>query len=157
DPSKIIKTSTGNVKGVQPGGIIGAEYLTPGQTDPYQWVNKVLLPTLAKKGVTDPAKVQEIISAIASQTTTAQMMSVFATQQAGMEKDPALIAGAHGLSAAGEFMSKDPFIAFKGVTEQLTNLLQTAGGPLAPAAAAGLNALADAIARLTHIAAENPV
>ena len=64
------------------GGIVGSEYLRPGQTDPYQWVNNVLLPHLAAKGVTDPAKIQEVIAAIASQTTTAQMMAIFATQQA---------------------------------------------------------------------------
>ncbi|MGL1409603.1 hypothetical protein ACSTIX_24090, partial [Vibrio parahaemolyticus] len=64
DKSKVIKTKTGNVKGVLPGGVIGGEYLRPGQEDPYAWVNKVLLPHLAAKGVTDPAAIQEAIAAM---------------------------------------------------------------------------------------------
>jgi hypothetical protein len=47
---------------------------------------RCLLPALAKKGVTDPAKIQEVIAAIASQQTSAQMMSIFATQQSRIEK-----------------------------------------------------------------------
>jgi hypothetical protein len=56
DESKVIKTSTGNVKGVLPGAFAGQEYLQPGKTDTYGWVNDVLLPKLAAKGVTDPRK-----------------------------------------------------------------------------------------------------
>jgi hypothetical protein len=114
DPKKVIKTSTGHVKGVKPGGIVGGEYLRPGQEDPYAWVQKVLLPHLAAKGVTDPAKIQEVIAAIASQATTAQMLAILATQPQRIEKDWALVHGAKGIEAANTFQKDDPKVIAKG-------------------------------------------
>ncbi len=129
DPDKVIKTSTGNVKGVKPGGIVGGEYLQPGKEDPYLWVNNVLLPHLAAKGVTDPAKIQEVIAAIASQTTSAQMMGIFATQQSRIVKDQALVHGAKGKDAATDFQANDPMVVSKSIGSQLDNLLSNTGAP----------------------------
>ena len=156
DPSKVIKTSTGNVKGVKPGGVLGSEYLQPGSTDPYLWVNNTLLPALAKKGVTDPAKIQEVIAAIASQTTTAQMMSIFATQQARILKDQHLVAGAEGKDAAVRFQSDDPKVAMKSVGAQTENLLGNLGNAGMPAATKGLNWLASALSWTSEQADKHP-
>lgn len=156
DPNKVIKTSTGNVKGVKPGGVVGSEYLQPGSTDPYQWVNKVLLPHLAAKGVTDPAKIQEVIAAIASQTTTAQMMSIFATQQARIQKDAALSQGAKGRESAQLYQEHDPKIAAKAVTAQAENLLGNLGKPMAGPATKGLNWLASGLSWAAENADKHP-
>jgi hypothetical protein len=163
DPTKVEKTTTGAIKGVHPGGVKGAEYLTPGQTDPYLWVNKILIPALNAKGITDPAQQQQMIAALASKSTTAQMLAIFASQQARIEKDRDLVLGkpghpgAKGLEAADTFMQKDPYTIWTGVKEQLTNLLQAASDPLMPAAAAGMNAIAGGLSSLTSWARENPL
>jgi hypothetical protein len=156
DPRKVIKTTTGNVKGVLPGGVLGGGYLTPGHVDPYQWVNKILIPALKKKGVTSPAKIQEVIAAMASQQTSAQAMVIFATQQSRIKKDWALIEHAKGSEAAQDFMGKDPYVAMHGVTEQFTNLIQAAGNPLAQPAADALNATARALNSLYEVAGKYP-
>lgn len=157
DPSKVIKTSTGNVKGVKPGGIVGQEYLQPGAEDPYAWVNNVLLPHLAAKGVTDPGKIQEVIAAIASQTTTAQMMGIFATQQSRIQKDWELVRLAHGTEAAGEFQANDPKIAARAIGSQVENLLGNVAAPFAPAAAGGMNWLASGLSYMAQDAQKNPL
>lgn len=156
DPSKVIKTSTGNVKGVLPGGIVGSEYLQPGATDPYAWVNKVLLPKLAEKGITDPAKIQEIIAAMASQTTTAQMMAIFATQQSRIEKDQHLVAGADGKDAAGKFQANDPKVIAKSIHSQFDNLLGNTAEGAMPAANAGMNWLASGLSWAAEHAKKRP-
>jgi hypothetical protein len=156
DPDKVIKTSTGNVKGVKPGGIVGAEFLQPGKTDPYQWVNKVLLPALAKHGVTDPAQIQEVIAAIASQTTTAQMMSIFATQQSRITKDAALVHGADGIEAADKFQRNDPKVIAKSIHSQFDNLLSNTTEPIMPAVNAGMNWFESAEAWAAQHAKEKP-
>ena len=156
DPDKVIKTSTGNVKGVKPGGIVGQEYLQPGATDPYAWVNNVLIPALAKKGVTDPSKIQEVIAAMASQQTTAQMMSIFATQQSRIEKDKSLIAGAEGMSAADKFLAHDPKVAAKAIGAQIDNVLANTTEPMMPAATQGMNWMASGAAWMAQHAKERP-
>jgi hypothetical protein len=152
----VIKTKTGNVKGVKPGGIVGSEFLEPGKTDPYQWVNSVLLPALAKKGVTDPAKIQEVIAAIASQTTTAQMMSIFATQQSRITKDAALVHGASGIEAADTFQKNDPKVIAKSIHSQFDNLLSNTAEPMMPAANAGMNWFASGLSWAAEHAKEKP-
>ncbi|MCB2106353.1 MAG: hypothetical protein KDE14_01575 [Rhodobacteraceae bacterium] len=157
DESKVIKTKTGNVKGVKPGGIVGSEYLTPGKENPYLWVQKVLLPALAAKGITDPAKVQEIIAGIASQATTAQMLSIFAAQAARIEKDAHLVANADGMSAADKFQKSDPKIARRAVEAQVDNYLSSTANPFVPAATTGMNWLSSGLAYMSDRAAKNPV
>jgi hypothetical protein len=146
DESKVIKTSTGNVKGVLPGAFAGQQYLQPGKTDPYGWVNDVLLPKLAAKGVTDPAQIQEVIAALASQQTTAQMMSIFATQQARIKKDAELIAHAKGGAAAEDFQQNDPKVIAKSIGAQLDNTLANTTAPMMPAVNQGMNWLASGLA-----------
>ncbi len=146
DESKVIKTSTGNVKGVLPGAFAGQEYLQPGKTDPYGWVNGVLLPKLAAKGVTDPAQIQEVIAALASQQTTAQMMSIFATQQARIKKDAELIAHAKGGEAAENFQKNDPKVIAKSIGAQIDNTLANTTAPMMPAVNQGMNWLASGLA-----------
>ncbi|MDX3970659.1 MAG: hypothetical protein QHD01_29265 [Bradyrhizobium sp.] len=156
DMSKVIKTSTGNVKGVLPGAIAGQEYLQPGATDPYAWVNKVLIPALAKKGVTDPAQIQEVIAAMASQQTTAQMMSIFATQQARIEKDKHLVEGAKGTDAAELFQKNDPKVIAKSIGAQLDNTLANTTAPAMPAVNQGMNWLASGLAYTAEHAKTRP-
>jgi hypothetical protein len=157
DPDKVIKTTTGHVKGVKPGGIVGSEYLQPGRTDPYQWVNKVLLPALAKKAVTDPAQIQEVIAAIASQTTTAQMMSIFATQQSRITKDAALVRGATGIESADKFQHNDPKVIAKSIGSQFDNILGNTAEPMMPAANAGMNWLASGLGYMSDRAKNDPI
>lgn len=156
DMSKVIKTSTGNVKGVLPGAIAGQEYLQPGATDPYAWVNNVLIPALVKKGVTDPSQIQEVIAAMASQQTTAQMMSIFATQQARIEKDKHLIAGAKGGEAAEDFQKNDPKVIAKSISAQLDNTLANTTATMMPAVNQGMNWLASGLAYTAEHAKTRP-
>jgi hypothetical protein len=156
DQSKVIKTSTGNVKGVKPGGIVGQEYLQPGATDPYAWVNNVLIPALAKKGVTDPSQIQEVIAAMASQQTTAQMMSIFATQQSRIKKDAELVQGAEGMSAADKFLQNDPKVIGKAIGAQFDNILSNTTEPMMPAVTGAGNWLASGEAWMAQHAKEHP-
>ncbi len=157
DKSKIIKTKTGNVKGILPGALMGQEYLQPGNTDPYAWVNNVLIPQLRKKGITDPAKIQEVIAAMASQQTTAQMMSIFATQQGRIEKDKHLVEGARGVDAADLFQKNDPKIIRKSIESQFDNMLGNTAAPFLPATNKGLNWLTSGLSYMSEKGQHEPL
>jgi hypothetical protein len=126
DPSKVIAPKGGHLAGVKPGGILGSDLA---MTNPYRWVNEILLPQLAKHGVTDPDKIQEIISTLYSKGTAAQLVSLFATQQARIEKDAGQQRGAMDYTAADTFNAKDFSTAMKGVEMQFENLAGTIGKP----------------------------
>lgn len=157
DESKVIKTSTGNVKGVLPGAFAGQEYLTPGQTDPYAWVQKVLLPQLTKKGVTDPGQIQEVIAALASQQTAAQMMSIFATQSGRIEKDKHLVDGAKGVDAAELFQANDPKVIRKSIEAQVDNYLGNTASAFQPGVNKGLNWLTSGLSYMSERGQKDPV
>lgn len=103
------------------------------------------IPQLRKKGVTDPAKIQEVIAALASQQTTAQMMSIFATQQARIEKDKHLVEGARGVDAADLFQKSDPKIIRKSIESQFDNMLGNTATPFLPWTNKGMNWLASGL------------
>lgn len=136
DPDKIVKTKTGAVKGLLPNGIKEGRLASE---DPYAWVNDVFLPALAKQGVTDPKEIQDHIATMFRDSTAAQMVGIFATQQKRIEKDWDLIRKAHGLEAADEFQKSDPKVIRKAISSQADNVLSNTTGPLVPAANAGMN------------------
>ena len=141
DPNKIVRTKTGNVKGVEPGGIRGSRLA--GES-PYEWVQQYLLPALHKAGVTDPHDIQERIARVFSNQVAAQLVSLFATQQSRIEKDKALSKGARGLEAADDIASKDPKVAWEALQRQVENLASSMGAM--ETAASAMNSTAKALA-----------
>lgn len=141
DKSKVVSPKGGHLANA--GGAIKDWQLA--SINPYEWVNKVLLPAMAKKGVVDPAKIQEVISSMFSKATAAQLVSILATQQEIIDKDTAIQRGTMSTDAAAHaFMTEDPTIAAKSVSNALENLsLELFGG--SKSVAHGLSGLADSI------------
>ena len=153
DKSKVKISKAGIVTSVRPGAVTGWELAA---ADPYRWVNEIFLPALAKKGITDKTKILGEIATVFRDATAQQLVSVLATQQSRIMKDWGLIEHAHGLEAADIFLGKDVGMGVHAVTEQLTNLMQVAAGPLAQPAASSLKAIADSIAYLNQAAHKHP-
>ncbi|MCW2276380.1 hypothetical protein GJ654_18810 [Rhodoblastus acidophilus] len=152
DPSKVYTPKGGHIAQVKPGGIIGSQMA---MANPYEWVNQFLLPALAKKGVVDPNKIQEVIATLFSKGTAAQLVSIFATQQSRFMKDAALVRGAKGLESADMFNSRDGGIAFRNLGQQLGSYMQEAGKAIADSLAAPTNEFAQAVASATERLHEN--
>ncbi len=124
DPKKVIMPKGGHLAGVKPGGILGSDVAA---SDPYKWVQDFFLPALAKKGITAPDKIGEIIATSFSKSTAAQLVSILATQQAAIEKDRALSHGAKGLEAADIYQTKDPEVAWGSLKNALGNFAGSIG------------------------------
>lgn len=152
DPHKIIRTSTGNVKGVGPGGVRGASDF---QTDPYEWVQRYLVPALKAKGITTPEAIRDEVSHMFANRTAQQMMTMFATQQTRFEKDATLIRGAQGLGAYDDLQKTDPATQMKNFTAAWQNLLTALGAPLVEPAYKMLIALTAALNGITKWASEH--
>jgi hypothetical protein len=153
DPSKVIHTSTGSVKGIRPGGVKGsAEF----QADPYQWVQDVLMPALKAKGITTPEAIREEISHMFVNRTAQQIMIMFATQQQRFEKDAELTSKAQGTGAYDDLIKNDPVAKMKAFTEAWSNLMTALGAPLVEPAYNTLMKITDGLNYLTKKAAEHP-
>ncbi|WP_230488901.1 hypothetical protein [Pinisolibacter aquiterrae] len=153
DQGKIERDKKGQPMRVGVGGVVGADLA---RADPYRWVNQVLLPAMAKKGITDPNAIGDHIAAIFGNSLAQQLVSILATQQQRIEKDRKNLGKAQGLDAADEYLARDPGQALSAFSAQLQNLLANASSPLMPAATAALNGLAGALGSLSQTAKEHP-
>src|ERR1700761_3211006 len=153
DPNKVIKTKTGSVKGVLPGGVIGS---IEAMHDPYAWVQDYLLPSLKTRGITKQEDIVQTIDSLASNRMVAQMLNIFATQQTRIEKDLALVEGAQGLDSYKLYMNKDLTTNATAIAEQFKNLLVIAASPLADPAAAGMHKIAEGIVAIENAAKGHP-
>lgn len=153
DPTKVIRTTTGAVKGIAPGGVQGASQF---QADPYQWVQNVLVPALQKAGDNTPDKMREEIAHLFVNRTAQQMMTMFATQQQRFQKDATLITGAGGIDAQQALLANDPAMKMKAFTEAWQNLLTALGAPLVETAYHMLDSLTAGLNHLAMFAAAHP-
>ena len=121
--------STGEFKGLKPGAHIQGYKLA--QENPYEWVQKYLLPALAKKGITEKEGILATVPELFSKSTAAQLVDLFATQQTKIGKDRGLLDRATGLRGAETYMQKDVGVQIEGVKNASMDLAETVGGNLA--------------------------
>jgi hypothetical protein len=127
DAHKIIHTRTGNIKGVEPGGVAGSSEF---EANPYKWVQDYLVPALRSHHITTPDAIREEIAHLFVNRTAQQIMTMFATQQQRFEKDAELNRQAGGLNTYAQLLQDDPTMKMKNFTAAWQNLLQALGAPL---------------------------
>jgi hypothetical protein len=129
-------------------------------SNPFEWATRYLKPHLAKKGLTvDEANREKLIAEVQrmfSNRNVGEFFTAMLIQEPVIRKDMERLKAAKGMEAAEELRSKDPFVALAGVKEQFVNFIQTIGGPHGEKAASVLNAIADAIGRLSKSLGEDP-
>lgn len=151
---KIEQTTTGSVKGIKPGGMKESRLAA---SDPYQWVNQVLMPALAAHGITDPQHVQEEIAAMFGNRVAEQLVTILANQRSRIEKDKLLVEKAQGIEAADKFQKSDPKVARIAIDKQADNLLGNTVYPFVPMATDGMNWLSSGLAYWAAEAKKNPL
>lgn len=91
DKSKVKHDKAGQVSFLNPGALKGADLFRESQ---FEWMEKVLLPQLAKKGITDEKGVLDAIGGIFSNRTAAQLFSTMYQQRMQIHKNEKLNKGA---------------------------------------------------------------
>ena len=95
DPKKVIYNKIGNIKQIKPGAVNGSDLMVE---DPFQWMQKVMLPAFASKGITSQQAILNEIGAIFTNRTASNLYSTMFLQQANIEKNMKLNAGAAGIA-----------------------------------------------------------
>ncbi|CAN0621019.1 conserved membrane protein of unknown function [Burkholderia multivorans] len=152
DPKMVEYNKIGMIKQVKPGALAGGDML---KASPLEWLEKVLLPKLAAKGITDPDKVKDMISTIFTNRTAANLFTTMYMQRDQIHKNEKLNAGAEGidqLNAKGQQMTNGREIA---ALAQLRDLKLEIGEKVSPIYNAGLQATAAATAKVVGFMREH--
>jgi hypothetical protein len=140
DPKMVEYTKIGTIKQVKPGALAGGDML---KASPLEWLEKVLLPKLAAKGITDPDKVKDMISTIITNRTAANLFTTMYMQRSQIHKNERLNAGADGIddaAAKGQQLTQGREIE---TLARLRDLKLEIGEKITPLYNAGLQATAD--------------
>lgn len=152
DRSKVEWTKAGEMKGVRPGGITGADIF---QANPYAWAQQVLVPAMQRKGITDPAQIRQTMQYLFPNRT-ASIMDQMVTQAWKFQRDQRLINGAQGLSAYATLAKRDPFMAQQAMEAQWTNVKTQLGLVVLPMLIQGTIKLTAGLTALSNAMQKHP-
>ncbi|MBR7631818.1 phage tail protein [Janthinobacterium lividum] len=153
DKSKVKHDKAGQVSFLDPGALLGAELFRENQ---FEWLEKVLLPQLARKGITEKKQVLDAIGSIFSNRTASNLYSQMYLQRVQIHKNEKLNRGAADIGKL-EKLGRDS-AAGKELEAQskLANLKLTMGEKILPLYAQGLEMAIAAVTRLNGFMERNP-
>jgi hypothetical protein len=153
DKSKVTPDKAGQIAFLDPGALLGSELFRENQ---FEWLEKVLLPQLAKKGIKDKNQVLDAIGSIFSNRTASNLYSQMYLQRVQIHKNEKLNRGAADIGKL-EKLGRDS-AAGKELEAQskLANLKLTMGEKILPLYAQGLELAISAVQRLNGFMERNP-
>jgi len=153
DRSKVKEDKAGQVSFMDPGALKGADVFRRSQ---FEWMETVLLPTLAEKGITGKDQVLDAIGGIFSNRTASNMMAQMYLQRDQIHKNMRLNKGADSIDQLDE--------RAKGMTQgqeldalaKVHDLQKEIGEKVLPLYASALEWVAKAADGVTKFMQENP-
>lgn len=153
DPSKVKHDKVGQIAQLGVGAIKGGDLF---QKNQFEWMEKVLLPSLAAKGITGQKQVLDAIGGIFSNRTASGLFAQMYLQREQVHKNARLNAGAFGIdemdSRAQQSMSGRETMA----RAKLDNGLLAAGKALEPAYIRVLEMAGTAVEKITTFMEKHP-
>src|SRR5471032_1053898 len=152
DKKKVEYNKIGMIKQIRPGALAGGDML---KASPLEWMEKVLLPKLAAKGITDPDKVKDMIATIFTNRTASNLFTTMYMQKDKIHKNEKLNAGADGIDegyAKGQALTHGHEIE---ALKKLENIKREIGDKVSPMYNAGLEITANLTERLTRFMHEH--
>jgi hypothetical protein len=138
---------------VNPRSIAGSELF---KTNPFRYVQEVLLPALRAHGIVDSADQSAVIDQLFSNRNAGRIANIFGTQGPRIMKDFDLISGAGSTSAYAQMMKHDPKMGYKALGAQWENLKTSLGIALIPVLIPFLRNLTTAFNALAGFAERHP-
>lgn len=153
DPKMVDYDKIGNIKQVKAGAVKGGDLMV---ADPMKWMQTVMLPAFASKGITDKQAILNEIGAIFTNRTASQLYSTMYLQQDQIAKNFKLNSGAAGIDEL-EKNAKNT-LAGKEIELQKkwSDLLLKLGEVILPLAIKAVDGLNDAIKKMTVWIDANP-
>ncbi|PRH36735.1 hypothetical protein [Burkholderia gladioli] len=153
DPSKVKYDKVGNVKEILPGGLKGGDMIT---NSPVDFVEKVLLPQLAKHGITSPKAINNAIGGMITNRTGANLYSTIAMQLQQIRKSENLNRGAYGIDDSEALARTTPQGKELAAHAQLRDLMREMGQAVLPLYMKGLDLASSILSKLTDAIKAHP-
>lgn len=146
DPAKLKYDKAGQIAFLDVGAIRNSELFRANQ---FEWMEKVLLPQLAAKGITEKNQVLDTLGSIFSNRTASNLFSQMYLQREQIHKNARLNAGADDIDKL--------YIKGQGIAQgkelearaRLNNAYLQAGQTILPAYASAIDLIASALGRVT--------
>lgn len=153
DPKMVEYSTTGKLKQVKAGALKGSDLMV---SDPMKWMQTVMLPAFAGKGIVDKQAILNEIGAIFTNRTASQLYSTMYLQQANIQKNMKLNAGAAGIDE----LTKNAKTTLAGkeieLAKKWNDLLLALGEVILPLAIRAVEAISRAVIKMTAWMNANP-
>ncbi|WP_186178042.1 phage tail tape measure protein [Burkholderia gladioli] len=152
DRKSVEYNKIGMIKQIRPGALAGGDLF---KASPLEWVEKVLLPKMKAKGITDPDKVKDMISTIITNRTAANLFTTMYMQSQQIHKNEKLNKGADGIDEAHAKALQLASGRELEALAQVKNLRTEIGEKILPTYSAALDIAANATKRLVAFMKEH--
>ncbi|KAF1004105.1 MAG: hypothetical protein GAK36_00130 [Pseudomonas sp.] len=153
NPAMVDYDKVGNIKQVKAGAIKGGDVMV---ADPMKWMQTVMLPAFASKGITEKQAILNEIGAIFTNRTASQLYSTMYLQQEQIAKNFKLNSGAAGIDELEKNAKKTLTGKEIELQKKWTDLLLKLGEVILPLAIKAVDGLNDAIKKMTVWIDANP-
>ncbi|MFC4519077.1 phage tail tape measure protein [Cupriavidus pinatubonensis] len=153
DPSKVMHDKAGQISQLGVGALAGSELFRHNQ---FEWMEKILLPKLTEKGITEKNQVLDTIGGIFSNRTAANLFSQMYLQRDQIHKNAGLNAKADGIDGLYERAKGMPQGKELETMAKVHDLQRELGLKIMPLYARALEMATGAAERLTHFMQEHP-
>jgi hypothetical protein len=135
------------------GGVKGSDLF---KTNPYRYVQEVLIPALVAHGITNTADQSAEMDRLFSNRNAGRIANIFATQGPRIEKDFNLIGKAGTTGAYNDLIKNDPTMAAAALSAQWENLKTSIGVAVVPILLPAMRGLTTAFNALGRFLAGHP-
>ncbi|WP_052960078.1 hypothetical protein [Pseudomonas fluorescens] len=153
DPALVEYNKIGNIKQIKPGAVKGTDLMV---SNPFEWMQSVMLPAFASKGITDRQAILNEIGAIFTNRTASQFYATMYLQQENIRKNMKLNAGAAGIDELEANAKKTLTGRELELAAKWRDLNLALGDQILPLAITAVTKLSNVIVDLTKWMSENP-
>jgi exonuclease VII small subunit len=153
DTSKVKLDKAGQTASMEPGALLGADLF---RDNPFEWMEKVLLPQLAKKGITDERKVIDTMGMIVSNSVGGSFLAEMYRQRENIHRARARNMGAQNIDQLDQEGRNTAEGKQLDAEAKLADLKLRMGSAILPMYSSALETAANAMERLNKFTEDHP-
>lgn len=152
DPKQVMHAKNGAIRGLKPGALAGSDML---QASPLEWLEKVLLPKLAAKGITQPDKVKAALAKLVSDKAAVTLLTTMYEQREQIHDTERQSAAADGITGMRAKAADSTAGRELAVLAQLRDLKLEIGEKITPVYNAALDVTATMLEKIVRFVREH--
>lgn len=153
DKSKVKHDKAGQVSFLNPGALKGAATF---KTDPFKWIDEILLPTLEKKGIKSAQQIEDVLGGIFTNRNASGLFGKMVLQRKQFAKSAAVNAKADNIDQVFDKAKDTASGKELELIARRANAFKTLGDSIMPAYTRALELAAAATEKLTNWMEANP-